>query len=302
MCRLFGFRSSVASSVHTSLVAAENALAYQSKLHPDGWGIATYTRQFPQLIRNDRQALGDALFSEITSLVATRTLLAHIRQATVGEIGILNCHPFQHGPWTFAHNGHIAGFSDDDAIRAEVMRGIDPRFRGQVLGSTDSEVIFYIFLSQLARRVEDVYHGGIRSEVVIDALEDTVDHVFRASPDEGADPEAPTRLTILLTNGSVLVGLKHRRTLFFSTYKSLCPERDTCHAYEPARCEQEVRDGIVKHLVVASERVADGPNVWIELQDGDWVTVDHGMNFHRGRLECLSDGVASKLSVVEAYD
>src|SRR3954462_8092975 len=100
MCRLYGFRSSVLSGVHTSLVNAENALALQSLKHPDGWGIAYYHGRFPHLIKNDTQALEDGLFREVSSVVATRTLIAHIRQATVGQVNILNCHPFQHGPWT----------------------------------------------------------------------------------------------------------------------------------------------------------------------------------------------------------
>ena len=65
MCRLFGFRSSIVSSVHHSLVAAENAMARQSQVHRDGWGIAYYVGRFPHLVRNDQQALHDSLFREL---------------------------------------------------------------------------------------------------------------------------------------------------------------------------------------------------------------------------------------------
>ena len=68
MCRLYGFRSSVLSGVHASLVAAENALAQQSALHPDGWGLAYYNSRFPQLLRNDEKALDDRLFKEISAV------------------------------------------------------------------------------------------------------------------------------------------------------------------------------------------------------------------------------------------
>ena len=47
---------------------------------------------------------------------------------------------------------------------------------------------------------------------------------------------------------------------------------------------QAVTDGIVKHLLVTSEQIAEGPNVWVEMSDGDYVGVDFGMNLKRGRL------------------
>lgn len=288
MCRLFGFRSSVLSGVHASLIAAENALADQSVRHPDGWGVAYYHGRFPHLIRSDKQALADGLFKEVSGVVATRTLLAHIRQATVGKVGILNCHPFQHGPWCFGHNGQIANYGADEGIKAKIHDAIDPRFRSHILGSTDSEACFYLFLSHLGRRVEDIYHEGIRPQVVVDALESAVDVILDASP--APDPENPNRLTFLVTNGSVMVALRYQRPLLYSTYKSKCPEADTCHAYEAYRCEQEVNDGIVKHMIVSSEEIA-GANVWLEIQNGDYISVDSGMNLHRGHFPSLRETV-----------
>ena len=285
MCRLYGFHSSILSGVHTSLVAAENALGTQSVSHPDGWGVAYYVGGFPHVIRNDRQALEDGLFREVSAVVSTRTLLAHIRQATVGKVGVLNCHPFQHGPWTFGHNGEISGFGDNAETKRRALDAVDQRFRGHILGDTDSEICFAIFLSRLARRVEDVFQEGVKTSVVRAALCETVDAIM-AIPAQSE--EKPHRLSFLVTNGNLMLGYRHRRELFFSTYKSECPERETCHAYEAYRCEKEVTDGIVKHLIITSEHISSGTNVWIELQDGDYVEVDRGMNLHRGVLaECV---------------
>ncbi len=279
MCRIYGFRSSVLSGVHRSLVAAENALARQSERHPDGWGVAYYINSFPHVIRNDRKALEDGIFKEVSAVVATRTLLAHIRQGTVGGVSILNCHPFQHGPWTFAHNGEIIGFKDD-VVRATTLELVDPRFRPHILGRTDSEICFYIFLSRLARLVDDVFHEGVRLKLAQEALRATVDAIRAAVPER----DQAHRLTFVTTNGNILLGYRHQRELYFSTYKTQCPESDTCVAYDAGRCEKEVQDGMVRHLIVTSERIAAGPNVWRQIQDGDYVGVDHGMNFVRGVL------------------
>ncbi len=281
MCRLYGFRSSIVSRVHQSLVEAENALGRQSEKHRDGWGVSYYVSNVPHLIRNDQQALADTLFREITAVVATRTFLAHIRQATVGDVGVLNCHPFQHGRWTFVHNGQIGRYAADPTLHERVAALVDPRFARYILGDTDSEVIFHIFLSRLARLVEDIHNVGVNADHAITALRHTVLDLLAL--DGHQDEDNPTKLTVLLTNGHLMLGYRRGVELYYSTYKHRCPDRETCHAYEPARCEHEVRDGIVKHLVLASE-VIGTTNVWQLLDDNEWVAVGHGMNLRRGPL------------------
>ena len=292
---MFGFRSSVLSRVHASLVAAENALAIQSIEHPDGWGVSFYNSRFPHLIRSDKQALADGLFKEVSGIVATRTLIAHIRQATTGKVSVLNCHPFQHGPWSFAHNGQVAEFEQGSDIQKQLIEVVDPRFQNHILGNTDSEVCFYLFLSRLARRVEDIYHHGIPGEVVVDALQEMTDVVMEMAPEP--NPEEPNRLCFLVTNGNVMIASRFRRSLHFSTYKNQCPESDSCDSYEPSRCEQEVSDGLVKHMIISSEAV-QGPNVWVEMADGDVVYVDRGMNFHKTVFPSISNSPVTKLPVV----
>ena len=279
MCRLYGFRSAIVSRVHESLVAAENALARQSEQHRDGWGLAHYVARFPHIIRNDQQALVDSLYQDISAVVATRTFLAHIRQATVGQINVLNCHPFQYGAWTMAHNGQIEGYGEDVSLRERILQLVDQRFRRHILGSTDSEVIFHVFLSRLARLVDDIQDLGVGLDRTVQALRQTVEEVTAIC---GDGPEH-CKLSLIITNGSVLVGYRRHVQLYYSTYKTLCPERASCFAYDQKRCESEVDDGIVKHLIVASE-VISGANVWKELRDDEYAAVDHGMNFHHALL------------------
>jgi predicted glutamine amidotransferase len=283
MCRLYGFRSSIRSRVHHSLIQAENALARQSERHSDGWGISYYVGRYPHLIRNDQQAQGDALFKHLSGVVSTRAVIAHIRLATVGDARVLNCHPFQHGCWAFAHNGEVAGF-DRPEVRQRLLMLIDERFRHYVLGETDSELIFHLFLAQLARLTEHIHGEGVTLEQVLDALRVTTRLILAAAPDDQAPPDKHNKLTFLLSNGDMLVGYRHRRDLHYSTYKRECPESESCAAYDPRLCENEVKYGMVKHLIVTSEPVGEGPNVWIPLEDDEYVAVRHGMMFQRGRL------------------
>ena len=57
-------------------------------------------QHYPHVYRNPAQAIDDGLFRNLGSVVSAYTLLAHIRRATVGNIGLLNYHPFQFGNWT----------------------------------------------------------------------------------------------------------------------------------------------------------------------------------------------------------
>jgi glutamine amidotransferase len=283
VCRLYGFRSAIDSTVHQSLVAAENAMARQSNQHQDGWGVAYYVGPYPHLIRNDKQAEDDALFRELSAVVSTRTFVAHIRKATAGSVRVLNCHPFQHGAWTFAHNGQVCGFSDP-AVHERLRALVDPRYRRFTLGDTDSELIFYTFLSRMSRAVDDLQSPGVTAKHVLDALRQTVQALLEIAAPDGTPGEYDTRLNFLVTNGNVMVAYRYGVQLYFSTHKTLCPERETCFAYDKGRCEHAVRDGIVNHLLVSSEIIDDGANVWEELKDDTYVCVDHGMNLRSGLL------------------
>ena len=141
MCRLFGFRSVIPSQVHRSLVNADNALAFQSERHPDGWGVAYYVDDAPHVTRSAATAIEDQLFARVSGVVSSQTVLAHIRKATVGATNVLNCHPFQYGRWVFAHNGDIPDFQ---RCREAVENEIAPRLRRFILGDTDSERVFFL--------------------------------------------------------------------------------------------------------------------------------------------------------------
>ncbi len=282
MCRLFGFHSAIDSSVHRSLIAAENALARQSERHGDGWGLSYYIDGVPHLIRNDQRALGDSIYREVSAVVSTRTFIAHIRKATIGRVNVLNSHPFQHGRWSFAHNGEVTGYSTDAAVRKYLLNRVDHRFRRYILGETDSEVLFFIFLSRLHSRVGPLINISPSLDAVTSALRDTVADVVRSFDDTN---EKPHRLNILVSNGDLLVGYRYREQLHCSTYKTQCPERGTCPMFDPAMCESKPQRGSeLRHLIVASEPVAEGPNVWEEVPENTFVGLDQNLRFQRGQL------------------
>lgn len=276
MCRLFGFRSVIPSQVHRSLVAADNALAVQSRLHPDGWGVAYYVDGAPHVMRSATGAMDCALFRHVSGIVASETVVAHIRRATQGVNSVLNSHPFQHGHWVMCHNGDVPAFA---GIRADVEAAIAPRLRRYVLGDTDSERIFFLFLSELARYGPLASHLGV--DEVIAALKATVAKVRELA--DGRDGVERALLTLLVTDGTVLAAIHGGKELFYSSYKRRCCDRDVCPSLAP-QCEAPTATGFVNHLIVSSEPL-QGENVWLELAEGDVIGVDWRMRLVDGALD-----------------
>jgi glutamine amidotransferase len=284
MCRLFGFRSVIPSQVHRSLLAAENALGRQSNAHPDGWGVAYYVDGCPQVRRSTTTALSDQLFHRLSGVVASETVLAHVRRATQGELSVLNTHPFQHGRWVFAHNGDIPDFA---LHREALVNQVAPRLRRYILGDTDSEVVFFILLTQLSA------YGPLTRRLAVEevtlALSAALATVRSTCSVEGAEDR--TLLTVILTDGETMVAVHGGKDLYWSTHKRRCSDRETCPSLSP-ECEAPTVTGFVNHLILSSEPL-QGENVWQAFEPGEVIGVDYRMRLHRTKLERRNLAVAS---------
>ncbi len=283
MCRLFTFRSVIRSRVHRSLVEAENALGTQSTRHPDGWGVAYYIDGAPHLTRSPATAVADHLFHRLSGVVSSETVVAHVRKATQGDNSVLNCHPFQFGRWIFAHNGDIPNFFD---IREQLVSQISENLRPFVLGETDSEVLFFLLLSELGMCVTK--GCDVDAHDVMAAIRRVVAKVGALSPATG--DKAPL-LTMVLTDGELMVALQGGKELRFSTHKTRCADREDCRFLAP-ECEAPTHTGKVNHLLLSSE-IIHGENVWTDLKPGEMIGVDREMNLLRGEIERFALPIAA---------
>jgi predicted glutamine amidotransferase len=277
MCRLFGFRSVIRNQVHHSLLDAENALQYQSVDHPDGWGVAYYLAGAPHIIKSERSALNDHIFKQVSGVVYSETVMAHIRNATKGSCNILNTHPFQFGNWVFAHNGNIKDFKK---YKKKLLMEIKPELRRFVLGETDSELIFYSLLSDLSEKIElekKYCPIDLLSESVKETIGRICDYIGPFLEDDTGE-NTETYLSFILTNGKTMIAHQGGKDLYYSTYKNKCPERETCASFSP-ECENPPHSGIVNHLIFSSTKLA-GDNIWTKMTPGQLVGTDELMKIH----------------------
>lgn len=262
MCRLYAVFAPRSATLLESLVDSPTSLVRQSAgdrvgdTHRDGWGIGWYAQGGPYVVRGVAPAGDDPKFAEAARTIRSPIVLAHVRDASVGVVREENCHPFVYGPWLFCHNGTIESF---DRLRPSFERETAPELAAARRGDTDSEHLFLWILSNLAREGFALTpEGRERSceRVDVDGLYSIVRESLRRLLGWGAAAQVaePTGLNLLLTDGRLLVAVRHGRTLW---------------TQEPAHAEGAP-------IVIASEPT-DEAGPWREADDRSILTVDaHG--------------------------
>src|SRR6476646_7635880 len=111
----------------------------------DGFGLGWYgSGEGPGVYRSVSPAWGDANLRHLAGHIESPLFLAHVRATSGTAVQETNCHPYRHGRWLFVHNGMINEFRK---IRRDLMFAVDPALFADIQGSTDSEVLFYLALS-----------------------------------------------------------------------------------------------------------------------------------------------------------
>lgn len=144
MCELLGMSANVPTDICFSFKGLKER-GGRTGPHKDGWGVAFYEGKG---VCTFKDAL-PSYQSEIARLVSdypikSTAVVAHVRQANSGRVGLENTHPFTRELWgrywTYAHNGQLKDFRQ---LAVE---------RFQPVGTTDSERAFCYLLSELVKR------------------------------------------------------------------------------------------------------------------------------------------------------
>lgn len=152
MCRWLAY-SGNAIPLETLLFKVEHNLIDQSltsrsaetPTNGDGFGVGWYgTRPLPGLFHSVRPAWNDFNLHDLAAQVDSHLFLAHLRATSQATVQETNCHPFRHGRWLFVHNGEIF---EIEKLRRDLLFAVDPALFTQILGTTDSELMFYLALT-----------------------------------------------------------------------------------------------------------------------------------------------------------
>jgi predicted glutamine amidotransferase len=232
----------------------------------DGFGLGWYgTGDGPGIYRSILPAWGDPNLRDLAGHIESPLFLSHVRAAIGSPVQESNCHPFRHGRWLFVHNGYIDRFHD---VRRELMLAVAPERFPDILGSTDTEVLFHLALT-----------FGLEDDP-ISALERAIGLVEEVG--RGHDIDFPFQGSIGVSDGASLWAVRYSsegrsRSLYISAdvhaLRRLHPEDERI-----ARLKDSDR-------VIVSEPLGDLPGAWHEVADATAITVHQGGALERRAFE-----------------
>ena len=141
------------------------------------WDPASRNPEMPFSYASDALPVFDRNLKGLAEKIAAGCVLAHVRGVpydTRVEIAEQNVHPFQFAgvPLALAHNGDLARFPE---MRPLLLADVKPEFARQIRGTTDSEWIYAVLVSQLEnpyQRIgaDELHHALVRAlEILRDA-------------------------------------------------------------------------------------------------------------------------------------
>ncbi len=242
---------------HSLIDQSLHAQLAPSTTNGDGVGVGWWSdAPLPGLYRSIEPAWGDKNLRELAAQVTARAFLAHVRASTGSAVQQTNCHPFRHRQWLWMHNGEIAGFH---GLRRELMLAIDPALFSEVVGTTDSEVFFFLALTMGLERDPP---GAVARAAGL------IEHVGRAH-----GLAHPLRMTLAVGNGARLWAFRYASdgppaTLFHSegvhTLRAQFPTNPLLH-----QLSDESR-------LIVSEPFAGLLGAWREVPVSSWIVVGGG--------------------------
>jgi predicted glutamine amidotransferase len=221
MCRWMAYKGKqifiedwLLNSQHSLIEQSFSAEMSVKEVNGDGFGLGWYDQKaIPGLYRSILPAWNNANLKSLASNVRSGLFIAHVRAATGTPIQETNSHPFQYRNWLMVHNGIIHGFSQ---IKKDLMEQIDSQYFGHILGSTDSELLFFLLLSN---GLEQDQHTAIQKTI---ALIEKIANDYQIFP--------AIRMTLGISNGISLWCVRYSSqsdssTLFYSLLNQQSAER-----------------------------------------------------------------------------
>ncbi|QMT59834.1 class II glutamine amidotransferase [Legionella sp. PC997] len=248
MCRFVAYIGKEDILFADLLVKPNNSLIKQSLLaresrtltNGDGFGLGWYTHydKTPALFTSLFPAWNDLNFSYLAKKTRAPLFFAHIRAASTGGISHFNCHPFIYKNWLFMHNGWIPYFKK---IKRQIHNLLDDDIYNWIKGSTDSELIFALFL-QLAKnkKLSSSYDIYINLQKTLNIINELVKNHHK---------QAVCYFNICLTDGKRIVAFR------YCTSSRITPET-MYFSLGDDFLSNSSQQTMYKHVIIASEKLS----------------------------------------------
>ncbi len=184
---------------------------------PDAYGFGHYAGGSVLLGKRPTGAPTALSLPELVGKLDSEALLVHARRATVGKAKDENTQPFRFRRWLFAHDGSIEGF---ERVRPRLLSAVPDFLRRNLMGDTDSEHAFLLFLKMLRDegRIDDL---DLDAQVAGRALARTVKQIEAWCREVGE--QRTSRLTFVVTNGRIMAATRRGGPLHYALLEGIVP-------------------------------------------------------------------------------
>lgn len=282
MCRVLIYLGKDEVNIYELLYASDNALSHQSyapqlmeRMHNlagfgfCAWSNHSFNPKEPYYYRTTELPFFDKNLYRLSKKICASCFLAHIRgvEYSIHEIvNNENAHPFKYDftELAFAHNGFLPQFFK---MKAALIQHIKPHIFTQMNGTTDSEFIYALFLSQFEDCTKNITRESVKEATIA-----TLKMIKKIRDEHGIIEAAP--LNLFITNGRFV--LVSRYILNFGQVSDLM-ENAVVRYYTLWVTFGEkygLRDGQYKmwgeerkSILFASEPLTIDKTTWIELPE-----------------------------------
>jgi glutamine amidotransferase len=227
--------------------------------------FAYYSQSLPVFDRN---------LQNLAHKVRPSCVLAHVRgvaYSTRVEISLQNVHPFHFAgvPLVLAHNGDLA---DMARMKPALARHIKPEYLAQIHGTTDSEWIYALLVSQLKNA------GDLNETQIFSAIDATLQIIRDARAELGI--ALSSSVNLFIANGTQLAAVRY--CFDFGCYRTEDPAKvheanlSFLSLWYTLGRDYALHDGEWKmtggaanadSIIIASEPLTRDTSAWVELPE-----------------------------------
>jgi glutamine amidotransferase len=285
MCRMLAYLGDPIQ-VEQLLYVTDNSFIKQT-IHPRymhhllnlaGFGIVAWDKEgrnpkIPYLYKTTNLPFYDNNLWNIANKIDPMCFLAHIRGVSYSEHHVVseqNVHPFMfpNANVALAHNGNLDHF---EKMKYDLLEYVLPDFQKWIVGTTDSEWIYAVFISQLKTiNPEDKY----TTPNIILALTNTLKIIQKVRHKHQIESASPVNLFV--TDGEFIAAT---RFVYDYGWQPLDAPPSTHFAYHSLwytyggeygfhdEVYQMKPDGKKSSIIIASEPLTQDNTSWIEVPE-----------------------------------
>ena len=281
MCRVVAYLGRPIQLAHvlyetdSSLVTQTYRPQMLANLNLAGFGMAVWNTASPRpdeplVYRTTKLPAFDPNLRNLSWKLETTCLLAHVRGVTLGradDVSEQNVHPFRFpgAGVAVAHNGHLREFA---RMRYDLVEHIRPEIASSIGGSTDSEWLSALVVSQLETAAPD-------AEQLVDAVVKAFRVLREVRARHGIATSSPVNL--FLSTGECLVATRFSFDYGWFPEDDALLEIDLPYAslwytagerYAEHDGEWEmVGDGPAESFLIGSEPLTKNTSTWLEMPE-----------------------------------